>query len=284
MPHSLQMLHEQRNNSQPMSRIPIKSLLVLLICCPLAAFSQEADTDKSGWGFTMGAFFADQNMKTDFDVDVGDIGVTVDFEDDLGFTDSQSVFRFAAFYEFNERHRLDLDVFDLSQSSVVTLSRDIEWGDSVFPISAEVSTGLDLTIYKVAYTYHMLRREKYRLGVTGGLYIADISLHLNLLENDVEERGEVTAPLPVLGLRGEYFFSDRWRASASAEWFGLEIDEYDGTLRDFLIGVDYRFANHAAVGLGYNNVKIDVDATDGDLRADLIWKYSGFIGYLRFSF
>jgi hypothetical protein len=284
MPHSLQMLHEQRNNSQPMSRIPIKSLLVLLICCPLAAFSQEADTDKSGWGFTMGAFFADQNMKTDFDVDVGDIGVTVDFEDDLGFTDSQSVFRFAAFYEFNERHRLDLDVFDLSQSSVVTLSRDIEWGDSVFPISAEVSTGLDLTIYKVAYTYHMLRREKYRLGVTGGLYIADIALHLNLLENDVEERGDVTAPLPVLGLRGEYFFSDRWRASASAEWFGLEIDEYDGTLRDFLIGVDYRFANHAAVGLGYNNVKIDVDATDGDLRADLIWKYSGFIGYLRFSF
>ena len=223
-------------------------------------------------------------MKTEFKGSVGDIDVIVDFEDDLGLRDSQSVFRLAGFYDFNERHRLDLDVFDLSQTAVVTMSRDIEWGDTVYPISAEVSTGLDLTIYKAAYTYHMVRREKYRLGATGGLYVADIALHLNLLESDEEERGDVTAPLPVLGLRGEYFFSDRWRASASAEWFGLQIDEYEGTLRDLLVGIDYSLGDHAAVGLGYNDVKIDIDATEDDLRADLMWQYSGFIGYLRFSF
>ncbi len=267
-----------------MSPKSIKYLLALLVCSPQAAFSQETDTDSSGWGFSVGAFFADQDMKTEFEVTVGEIDVIVDFEDDLGLRDSQSVFRFAAFYDFNERHRMDFDVFDLSQSAVVTLSREIEWGDVVYPISAEVSTGLDLTIYKAAYTYSMLRREKLKLGVTGGLYVADIGLQLNLLGSDEEERGDITAPLPVFGLRGEYFFSDRWRASASAEWFGLQIDDYEGTLRDFLIGVDYRFGNHAAVGLGYNDVRMDIDATEGDLRADLVWNYSGFIGYLRFSF
>jgi hypothetical protein len=267
-----------------MSSKPIKLLFLLVAFCPLAAFSQETDTDDNQWGFLVGAFFADQDMKTEFEVTVGEFDVVVDFEEDLGLRDSQSVFRFAAFYDFNERHRLDFDVFDLSQSAVATLSREIEWGDAVYPISAEVSTGLDLTIYKAAYTYHMLRRDKYRLGVTGGLYVADIALHLNLLESDQEERGDVTAPLPVLGLRGEYFFSDRWRASASAEWFGLEIGEYEGTLHDFLISIDYNFGNHAAVGLGYNNVQINVDATEEELRADLRWKYSGFIGYLRFSF
>lgn len=267
-----------------MSHKSTKPLLALLICCPLAAFSQEADTDDSGWGFNVGAFFTDQDMKTEFEVSVGDIDVVVDLEEDLGLRDSQSVFRFAAFYDFDERHRLDFDVFDLSQSAVVTMSREVEWEDTVYPISAEVSTGLDLTIYKAAYTYHMLRREKFKLGVTGGFYVADIGLHLNLLESDEEERGDVTAPLPVFGLRGEYFFSDRWRASASAELFGLSIDDYKGTLTDFLIGVDYRFGNHAAVGLGYNSVEIDVDATEADLRADLVWQYSGFIGYLRFSF
>ena len=88
----------------------------------------------------------------------------------------------------------------------------------------------------------------------------------------------------MFGLRGEYLFTERWRASASVEWFALEIGDYEGALHDFLIGVDYRFANHAAVGLGYNSVRIDVDATEEDLRADLRLKYSGFIGYLRFSF
>ena len=267
-----------------MSSKSIQSLLVLLLCCPLTAHSQETDADSSGWGFSMGAFFTDQDMKTEFEGSIGDIDAIVDFEDDLGLRDSQSVFRFAAFYDFNDRHRLDFDVFDLSQSAAVTMSREIEWQDTVYPISAEVSTELDLTIYKAAYTYHLLRREKYRLGVTGGFYVADIALHLNLLESDEEERGELTAPLPVFGFRGEYFFSDRWRASASAELFAVSIDDYDGTLTDILIGIDYRFGNHAAVGLGYNNVEINVDTIEEDLQADLIWQYSGFIGYLRFSF
>ena len=278
------MLREQRNNSLVMSPKHIKYLLALLVCCPLAAFSQETNTDTSKWGFTLGAFFADQDMKTELEVSVGDTDRAVDFEDDLGLRDSQSVFRLAAFYDFNERHRLDLDVFDLSQTSVVTISREIEWGDTVFPVAADIATGLDLTIYKAAYTYHMLRREKYRLGVTGGLYVADIALRLDILESDEEERGELTAPLPVFGLRGEYFFSDRWRAGASAEWFGLEVGDYEGTLHDFLIGIDYRFGNHSAIGVGFNSVHIDVDATEEDLQADLRWKYSGFIGYLRFSF
>lgn len=284
--HSLQMLRQQRNNPQAMSPNSIKLLLVTLTCCPLASFSAEesADDDDSEWGFSLGAFLAAQDMKTEFEVSVGGIDVTVDFEDDLGLRDSQSVFRFAAFYDFNERHRLDFDVFDLSQNAVATLSRDIEWGDTVFPISADVSTGLDLAVYKVAYTYHMLRREKYKLGVTGGLYVADIALELNLLATDDEERGAVTAPLPVLGLRGEYVFSDQWSARASAEWFGLKIEDYEGTLHDFLIGIDYRYSNRAAIGLGYNSVQIDVDATEEGLRADLTWEYSGFIGYLRFRF
>ena len=267
-----------------MSPKPIKYLLALLICSPLAAFSQENDADTSGWGFAVGAFFADQDMKTKFAVTVGEIDLVVDFEGDLGLRDSQSVFRFAANYDFNERHRLDFDVFDLSQTAKVTLSREIEWGDTVYPISAEVSTGLDLTIYKAAYTYYLLRRDNYKLGMTGGFYVADIALQLNLLESDEEERGEVTAPLPVFGFRGEYLLSDRWRASASAEWFGLEIDRYRGTLRDLLVSIDYSLGEHAAIGLGYNDVVIDIDATEGDLRADLVWEYSGFIGFLRFEF
>ncbi len=267
-----------------MSPKPIKFLLMLLLCCPLTTFSQETAIDNSKWGFSLGAFFADQDMKTKFEANFGDIDEPVDLEDDLGLQDSQSVFRLAAYYDFNERHRLDFDVFDLSQSATATLLVDIEWGDTVFPIDTEISTGLDLTIYKVAYTYQLLRREKYRLGVIGGLYVADIALDINVLESDQREGGDVTAPLPVFGLRGEYFISDRWRASASAEWFGLTLDNYEGSLHDFMLGIDYRFGDHAAVGLGFNIVEIDVDATEEGLRADLLWQYSGLIGYLRFSF
>ena len=87
-----------------------------------------------------------------------------------------------------------------------------------------------------------------------------------------------------MGLRGEYFLSDRWRLSASAEWFGLEIDEYDGTLEDIMVGIDYQMTDRSAIGVGYNIVDINVDATEKILRADLMWEYSGYFAYLRFTF
>jgi hypothetical protein len=74
----------------------IKYPLALLICFPLVTFSLETYTESSGWGFSVGAFFADQDMKTEFEVSVGDTDLVVDFEDDLGLRDSQSVFRLAA--------------------------------------------------------------------------------------------------------------------------------------------------------------------------------------------
>jgi hypothetical protein len=217
-------------------------------------------------------------MKTEFEFNFGETMIRVDFEDDLGFKDSQSVGRFAAFYRFNDRHQLDFDIFDLSQSSTATLEREIEWGDTVFPISAEVASGLDLSIYKIAYTYLPLQHENGKFGVTGGFYVADIRLSMRWLQNDLREVGDVTAPLPVLGIRGD------WRGSMSVEWFGLEIEEYDGHLHDTLLGVDYRMTDHVALGLGYNHVEIDVDATEEALRADLIWQYSGVIAYLRMTF
>jgi len=262
----------------------IAILAMLLGCQPSIADDTAPATNGSKWGFSIGAFITDQDMQTEFGVNFGEGSVRVDFEDDLGLKDSQSVGRLAAFYKFNERHQVEFDIFDLSQSATAIIEEEFSWGDTTFPVDAEVATGLDLSIYKIAYSYFPAQNEQGKFGLTGGFYVADIGLSLRILPEDTEEVGAVTAPLPVLGVRGEYYFTERWRFSASAEWFGLEIDEYDGHLNDTLIAIDYRITDHFALGLGYNRVDIDVDATDKALRADLIWEYSGVIAYLRGTF
>ncbi|MGI9200254.1 MAG: hypothetical protein ACR2QL_04295 [Woeseiaceae bacterium] len=283
---SLQLLNRQRNIGAAMGGGITKILIATIFLAPALCLAQDdgeaVATQK--WGISIGAFITDQDMKTEFGVNFGDASLRVDFEDDLGLEDSQSVGRLAAFYKFNGRHQLDFDIFDLSQSSTAVLDKEFKWGDTTFPIDAEVATGLDLGIYKIAYTYFPVTEEKGKFGLTGGFYVADIGLSLRILPDDMQEVGAVTAPLPVLGFRGEYYFSERWRGSASIEWFGLEIDEYDGHLQDSLLGIDYRMTEHFALGLGYNHVEIDVDATDKALRADLIWQYSGLILYLRSTF
>ena len=263
-------------------RIAVSALL--LVCYGANAEDSAPENPATKWGFSIGAFITDQDMQTEFGVNFGEGSFRVDFEDDLGLDDSQSVGRLAAFYKFNERHQVEFDIFDLSQSATAVIDEEFTWGDTTFPVDAEVATGLDLNIYKIAYSYFPAQSEQGKFGLTGGFYVADIGLSLRILPDEMAEVGAVTAPLPVLGFRGEYFFTERWRFSASVEWFGLEIDEYDGHLNDTLLGIDYRFTDHFALGLGYNRVDIDVDATDKALRADLIWEYSGVIAYLRGTF
>ena len=53
-----------------------------------------------------------------------------------------------------------------------------------------------------------LRRDKGFLGLTGGRYMADIALGLTAENIATAAGGAVTAPLPVIGLRGEYYFTD----------------------------------------------------------------------------
>ena len=255
---------------------------MLLCCCPFASSAEEANAEK--WGFSLGVFLSDQDLNTKLEASGPRDGLVVDFEDDLGLDDSLSVFRLDAFYHINERHSLDFSVFDLSQSSIKTLSFDIEWKDIIFPEAIDVVTDLDLNIYKAAYTYRISERERGYVGVTGGLYIADIGLSLSLQATGEREVGSITAPLPVIGLRGDYHLSERWRLHGSAEWFLLDAGNYHGTLQDILFGVDFELFEHAAIGLGFNSMHMDLDATKTVLRADLRWDYSGAIAYVRFRF
>ena len=71
---------------------------------------------------------------------------------------------------------------------------------------------------------------------------------------------------------------------ASAEYFALEYGDFDGSLFDFYAGVDYRLFDLMALGLGYNNVRIDVDVTAADFDGSLDWNYDGALIFVKIDF
>jgi hypothetical protein len=130
-----------------------------------------------------------------------------------------------------------------------------------------------------------MQRDKGYIGLTGGLYIADIKMTLdtvNLTENR-SEVGGATAPLPVLGFRGEYKFSERWSFRADAEIFFFEYGDFDGSLYDVYAGLDYSFSEHVALGVGINSVSMDLGVTKTIFPGELDWQYGGALLFLKFD-
>ena len=247
---------------------------------PQFAVAENLEGDR--FSLSLGVFVTDRD--TDTQLDGTTTGSDINFEKDLGLDTSDTVFRIDGYYRFNERHRVDFSLFDLSRSASTTINRDIQWGDTSYTVNTVVDTDVDLKIYKAAYTYAFMRRDKGYLGATAGLYVADTRSSISEQNLGQATIGEITAPLPVIGLRGEYALSDRWSFRGSGEFFFIEYEDIDGSLVDLYAGVDYQVLENMSIGLGVNSVSIDVDATKTSFAGGIDWQYVGGLLFLKFNF
>ncbi len=258
------------------------ALAAMLLLNMPTAFAQEDDFDH--FSISVGVFVTDRASKTRLNGEAGDDGTNIDLEGDLGLDQTDTVFRIDGSYRFNERHRIDISIFDLSRSKTKIIDEEIEWGDTVYPIDVTLKSQFDLAIYKLAYTWSFMRRDKGYLGLTAGLYIASFGAKLDAVDIGSVESDNLTAPLPVVGLRGQYDISEKFTFRASGEIFAMKYEEYDGTLVDLYAGIDYQLSEHTAIGLGLNSVTLDIGITRKSFRGNLDWRYDGGLLFLKFDF
>jgi len=256
------------------------TLLSMSISPPVLA--QSTDFDR--FSLSLGVFLTNRDSQTRIDGQIPDSGTPIDLENDLGFDKSDAVFRVDGVFRFNEKHRLDFSAFDLSRSASKQIQIDIDWNGELYPIDTTVNAGVDLSIYKLAYTWSFLQRDKGYLGLTAGVYVADVGTSLAAESIGRSSSSGVTAPLPVIGLRGQYDLAEKWSLRGSAEIFAIEYGDYSGSLYDVYAGLDYQLLEHMAIGLGLNSVKINVGITKNNFGGDLDWRYDGGLLFFKFDF
>lgn len=259
------------------------SAIALLATCSLTSTAVAQSIDGDRFSLSLGVFVTDRDTEARLDSSAGD-GTDTDFESDLGLDSSDTVLRVDGYFRFAERHRVDFSVFDLSRNNSKQIDRDIQWGDTLYTIDTVIRADFDLSIYKAAYTYSFLNSDKGYLGATAGLYVADVKTRLAEQNLGQTEVGELTAPLPVVGLRGERRLSDRWTFRASGEFFFVEYDNVDGSLVDLYAGLDFRVLDNLEIGFGYNSVDLDVDVQRNQFTGGMDWSYAGGLVFVKFNF
>jgi len=269
----------------------IAALFLSGIPVAMAASGESTEADEfHNFGISLGVFVTNRDSTTRLDGDILDSGTPIDLESDLGFARNDSVFRLDGFYRFNQKHRIDFSAFDLSRESSKVLDKTIDFLGQEFVINTQVDATFDLNIYKIAYTYSVIQNDSGYLGLSAGLYIADISAGISVTPLDggpiegAAASDSVTAPLPVFGVRGQYNFSEKWMFRGSAEIFVYEYDAYSGSLYDVYAGLDYQLFKNMAVGIGYNSVKLDLGVSADRFNGNLEWTYDGGLLFFKFEF
>ncbi|KPJ98637.1 MAG: hypothetical protein AMJ60_07600 [Desulfobacterales bacterium SG8_35] len=256
----------------------------------------SAQAEDEGWGpgqdkwkFELGGYFP--SIDTELQINGIDIGDELDLEDKLGFSNSDTIWRLDGYWRFFKRHRLGFGFYQFNRDGSRTLDDEIEIGDEVFPIGAQVNSELNLGFYTIDYLYSFYQGEKWEISGLIGAYWVDFKFSaagkLAIGETEFDEFFESTdfnGPLPHLGLAFEYYITPKWLAIVKGGYFQLSVADIDGKLLNLGAKLEYQFTRTFGLGVGYDSFRIDVTADDGELRSDIVYKYHGVQAYgiLRF--
>lgn len=235
------------------------------------------------WSLQLGAFLPEVETSARLDSTTFNIGTEISFEDDLGLDDRETLPYLLAGVRLGERWKLEFEYFALDRSGVRAISRTISWGDFTFPIGTTVSSEFNSSVYRLSGGYSFIKDGQGELGVALGLFTTDFEA--SLAGPNIGARvADALAPLPTIGLYGAYAFSPQWLLSGRADYFSLDVDDYDGSLLSLSAGVDYRFSRHFGVGVSYRYVDYELDVTASDFTGNVNYEFSGPLFYVVTTF
>jgi hypothetical protein len=272
-----------RNNKTRWQRILTCGAASALLLAGGSAYAEGPNLLDKGFDVSLGTFIVNQNTTVRLDGKTsGEIipGTSIDWERNFGDGDATR-FRLDGYWRFADRHKVRMMWFNASRSGSHTFNNEIDWQGETFPINTKITGESKFNIVELAYEYAFMRRDNFELTGTAGVHYTDLSMSLAANVNDgeitrhVKKEGSVGLPLPVFGGRALWRMGGDFWLDASAQWFGLSIDQYDGSIWDLKLDAIWQPSKWVGVGVGYNSFKIDVNANTDKFDGKLNWEYSG---------
>ena len=228
---------------------------------------------------TAGAFFPVNNTEIEVGTNNGSRGTKIDLENDLGFSKSSVSFMATFDWRISKRSRLGFEYFALDRSSSKTLEKDITFGENTYHINTRVTAFFDVQIARIAYGYAFLAKPKYQAGLLIGAHVlfTDLGLRVDANQAVAEYRDSFnfTAPLPDVGVWGEFVLAKRFGLYVNANYLALKIDNIDGRIISYNLSFLYNVHKNFSLTAGYTGLNFKIDAVEKRLNGFLKWGYNG---------
>ena len=235
------------------------------------------------FSISAGAFVTDHDTNIRLDSNAGP-GTVVNLEDDLGLDATTNILRVEAGWRFADRHRAHFGIFDLSQTGIRTLDRNLIIDGDTFSVNETVLTDWKMQLIEVGYSYRIRGNERTQWWLDVAFFIQDTAITVAETSSGGDVATEdVVLPLPKFGASVDHAFSERWIGHAGIDLFKLEVGDAGGSLVDLRATLDYRFTDNFSIGAGWHliNVTVDLDRSVSGWQGRFDWETRGLMLYGR---
>ncbi len=251
----------------------------------------NAEAELSRIYLRAGSYFLDSSTRAQVNGKQGNFGSRLDFEDDLNLDERKNTLLAAARWRFRDRHFLEVEYFHLKRHGNEQIEDEIRFGDTVFPIAADLDSTFTTEVTRVGYSYRALRAPDWGVAVSAGLHLTRLRAGLTVVPSDAgslpavsREIASVSAPLPVFGLSGARRLSKKWTLLGRGQWFFLKLDDVSGAITHAAVHLEHNTFNNVGFGVGYDWFDIDIDTNDSLWRGSADVQFKGPIIFVQASF
>jgi hypothetical protein len=263
----------------------IKIVFPLVACASLSTAAIAADPWDSPFTIQAGAFWAKANTHVRFDSDGGRLGTDVSLESDLGITDKKTTPDIEFLWRFNARHAVEGSYVSLHREGSRNAQFIINWGDATFPVNTTIDSKFDSDVYRIAYRWSPVNENGNELALLAGLHWTTFKASAASRTGTIaSDEASVDFPLPTFGIRASAAFSPAWRVTGYGQFLKLKIGDYDGSLLNGSVAVEWAFMRQAYAGLGYNYYKYKLTAEKEGAKGKFDFRFDGPALYVGWAF
>lgn len=232
----------------------------------------------------LGVFFPSITSSARLDSESGLIGGSIDLEQKANLDDSEQVFHLDGTYRFADRHALNFGYFELNRNGTAIASAEIPFGDISIGANARFDTEFDTKVFRLGYEYAVLIRDTWELALLAGVHFTSLDISLNSETLGVSESASAEAPLPTLGFKNYFRYTDDLYLKLAVEWVSLDIGDIAGTITNLSAAIQYNITENIGIGGGYVSFDIGIDETPSKDNITGNYLYQGPLLYLNVGF
>jgi hypothetical protein len=212
-------------------------------------------------------------------------GTSLMAEDDLGLDDEIEQARMEFDFRMGERNHLRIDYFKLNRFGETVATQPITFGDTDFQVDDRIRTTLDWRVLSLTYTYSLFKAERFEAGAGIGVHIIEAKAEIGEPGTLNREAFSNVAPFATVALNASYRISKRWAITARGQTYEYSPhDDLTGRLSDFHADIQYRWRKNFAVGIGYTQLRYELEAIPEDQPAFFDMTVKGPELFFRASF
>lgn len=233
----------------------------------------------------LGAFKSDNSFRISADGTITDeIGDIVDFGDSVGVDQSSTLLNGQLRWQFGKNRKWSLwgQYFSNDATGEAVLKEDVEWQDVIFREGTFVGAGVDMAVTRVFIGRSFIKNQQHDFGVGIGLHNLDLNVFIegDISINDESTeffRGDVSKSQPLPNVGGWYNYSParKWLVHGRLDWISANIGDYNGTLWNTSLGINYQAFRHFGFDLSYQYFNLNLAVDNSDWTGDVDMRYSG---------